>query len=326
MPARKAYYLGLESYELLCTVVGNLSFCEYMNPDTGDHKLTNGDRVMIGVKKVEHPPYGAILILMGSFTPGEMKEIATLGKYDFEPLSEEVARTATGIAAEMLKQKSGVEEHHLLSREDAGQEDQTGAGVHPAKQPSAEPESTVSPESLLMDMTSTLKFRRTNAAVALGNLKNSSREMITALMIAKETDEEEDVQAAAATALSAPVHREFISTHPDMLPMIEHKIYLLKHGQQKPNKQSYTLEAITDTLKEFYNNLPEMVQMILSLLMLPFAIALIALPVLLFFEGVGYLWMLFLEYPLAVGVGLVVAIGMIALGIRWWARKSDGFE
>jgi hypothetical protein len=77
-----------------------------------------------------------------------------------------------------------------------------------------------SPESIaqaLKDLRSGLFYGRRNAAETLGKLDESSGEIVKALLVARDSDANDEVRDAAAAALQAPVHQGFLLAHPGVL-------------------------------------------------------------------------------------------------------------
>lgn len=70
---------------------------------------------------------------------------------------------------------------------------------------------------LLQDIQGGLSYGRRDAAYALGELEESSESVVIALLVAKESDTNDDVRKAAASTLEAPVHQRYIQTYPEVI-------------------------------------------------------------------------------------------------------------
>lgn len=315
-----AYYLGAESYETLCDAIDNLSFCHIIDRQIGEYRLTNEDRVTLKIIKIPEPPYGAILFLAGLFTNEERSEIANLGKYDSEAMSKEVGKFVAEIASDMLKKGKGIERHHLLSKADALPEEASAPAI--LARPTNEP-ANIPGRELLQDMQSSLSFRRKNAAAMLGNLEESSTDVVLALLVARETDAESEVREAAAVALDRPAHQKLIVNHPEIIAKAKQKIKALTQTQEKTAKHSYSLESISDFFKDIYDNLPEMIQIPVSLLSVLIMIVLIVFIFSLVVEGLKWLWMTLISNPIGflIGVSVVGAAIFIAFKLKQAKRN-----
>jgi hypothetical protein len=85
---------------------------------------------------------------------------------------------------------------------------------------------------LLKVMRDGLYDKRQEAANELGNLAESSEDIVIALLVAKESDTYDDVKKAAASALEMPVHQRYILDHPEVIQKatktVEHQVQVEK--------------------------------------------------------------------------------------------------
>lgn len=70
---------------------------------------------------------------------------------------------------------------------------------------------------LLQDIHSGLSFKRRDAADELGHLAESNDDVVIALLVAKESDTNDDVKKAASSALEMPVHQQYLQDHPESI-------------------------------------------------------------------------------------------------------------
>ena len=84
-----------------------------------------------------------------------------------------------------------------------------------------EQQPTNSETHFLQDLRSGLFFKRRDAAIELGKLTKSSDDVAFALLLAKESDTNDDVKTAAASAIEAPVHQQYIQDHPELIQKVK---------------------------------------------------------------------------------------------------------
>jgi cation transport ATPase len=91
-------------------------------------------------------------------------------------------------------------------------------------------------QQTLQDLsTSTLTFKKLNAARKLGELSVSSEEIVRALAVAASLDDEVQVRNAAMQALLSPAHQTFIKDRPDF---IQEATKSALQGQEKEREKA----------------------------------------------------------------------------------------
>jgi hypothetical protein len=91
----------------------------------------------------------------------------------------------------------------------------------------SEEEEALSPqvEELLRDLQPSSPFMtRLRAARLLGGISMSSRRVVQTLATVAETDSVSEVRAMAAESLRAPVHREYMLRHPEVVALMERSV------------------------------------------------------------------------------------------------------
>lgn len=187
-------------------------------------------------------------------------------------------------------------------------------------------QSDVSKHQLLDEIKSSLLFKRQNAAATMGILQESSDDVVIALLVAKESDIDDEVKKAASSALEAPIHQRYVQEHPEIIEMAALQIKMLELPTKKqPSTQSYFVEDISDFFKNLYDNLPEFIQIPLGLFLLLAAIVLIVGLLGSIQMGAAWLWTTLITNPLAFGIGALVTTTLI-IGLILKFRKSANVQ
>lgn len=101
---------------------------------------------------------------------------------------------------------------------------------------------------LLQDIRSGLSFKRREAANGLRNVAESSEEIVSALLLARECDTNEDVKKAASSALEAPVHQAMLEQHPDWALQTLKQVQVRKVQEQEQARKERLVRTIGKTI------------------------------------------------------------------------------
>jgi hypothetical protein len=91
---------------------------------------------------------------------------------------------------------------------------------------------------------SLLDYKRYNAAVKLGELTESSEEIVRILAVAAALDRDADVRSVAMQALQSPVHQAFLKDHPDLIQEATHSAMEGRERERRAEEQKINGEFL----------------------------------------------------------------------------------